>query len=288
MFTVFTEIMKGKLMSVITHTTTTSADGTTIGYRITGAGPGARTVVLVEGALATQDNGDGKALTEALAGDHRVVTYDRRGRGESRSADSFTLATELADLAAVIDAAGGVDIVCGFSSGAVIALYDAARTGRQARYILFEPPLVGSDPAAVPAAAAMARLGELLGEGRNSAAVQHWMSRIVGIPAPIVWVLRQTLPRAKRPDGPANARSLLGDAAVVDATRFGIPAEASVIGQPIVVVNGSKSVKKLRDAAEAVAAAIPGAELRGLEGESHTPAAAPMAVLVRELTAAAR
>lgn len=288
MLTVFTEIMKGKLMSVFTQATTTSADGTTIGYRIAGAGPGARTVVLVEGALATQDNGDGKALTEALAGDHRVVTYDRRGRGDSRAADSFTLDAELADLAAVIDAAGGVDIVCGFSSGAVIALYDAARAGRQARYILFEPPLVGGDPAAVPAAAQMAKLGELLSDGRNSAAVQHWMSRIVGIPAPIVWVLRQTLPRAKRPDGPANARSLLGDAAVVDATRFGIPAEASVISQPTVVVSGSKSVKKLRDAAEAVAAAIPGAELRGLEGESHTPAAAPMAALVRELTAAAR
>ena len=281
-------MMKVKLANMTKATTTTSVDGTPIGYRVAGvdAGQGARTIVLIEGALATQDNGDGKALTEALVGDHCVVSYDRRGRGDSRAAESFTLEAELADLAAVITAVGGADIVCGFSSGAVIALYDAARSGRDARYVLFEPPLVGSDPTAVPPAAAMARLGELLDEGRNAAAVQHWMSRIVGIPAPVVWVLRKVLPRAKSPDGPDNARSLLGDAAVVDATRFGIPSETSAITQPTAVVSGTKSVKKLRYAAEAVAAAIPGAEMRWLEGESHTPTAAPMAALIREFATA--
>jgi hypothetical protein len=45
--TVLTEIMKGKFMESLTPTTTTSADGTTIGYRIAGTGPGARTVVLI-------------------------------------------------------------------------------------------------------------------------------------------------------------------------------------------------------------------------------------------------
>ncbi|HEV7948769.1 MAG TPA: alpha/beta hydrolase [Glaciihabitans sp.] len=269
-------------MPEIAHKTTKSADDTTIGFRIAGPRFGVYRIALIEGALATQDNGDGKALAEALMRDHRVVTYDRRGRGDSLGAHSFSLDTELDDLAAVIAAAGGVDIVCGFSSGAVIALYDAARTRRDARYILFEPPLVGYDPAAVPDAAVMAKLAQLLNEGRNAAAVQHWMCRVVGIPAPIVWILRRTQPRAKRPDGPNNARSLLGDAAVVEATRFAIPVEASAIRQSTIVVSGTESVAQLRGASEAVAAVIPGAELRWLEGESHTPAAGPMASLIRE------
>lgn len=268
-------------------TSAVSDDGTKIGYRISGPA-GAPTIVLIEGALATQDNGDGKGLTQVLLRDYRVVSYDRRGRGDSLAAEIFTLEAELADLDAVVTAAGGAQILCGFSSGAVIALYDAARTGRNALYILFEPPLVGTDPTAVPSTETMAKLTELLDAERNSAAVQHWMSRIVGIPGPVVWVLRQLLPRAKRPDGPTNARSLLGDAAVVDVTRFGIPTEASGVTQVTAVVSGTKSVKKLRDAAELVAAAIPGAEMRWLEGQSHTPAAEPMAALIRELTTSAR
>ncbi len=56
----------------------TSKDGTTIGYRQIGHGPG---VVLVHGAMESALSHS--QLAEALADTFTVCVYDRRGRGRS-------------------------------------------------------------------------------------------------------------------------------------------------------------------------------------------------------------
>jgi pimeloyl-ACP methyl ester carboxylesterase len=102
--------------------TVISRDGTTIGYRQFGHGPG---IVLVHGSMQAAQN-FGK-LASALADAFTVYVPDRRGRGVSGPpGERYCLTTECEDLDALL-AATGTHNVFGLSSGALIAL-EAART----------------------------------------------------------------------------------------------------------------------------------------------------------------
>ena len=59
-----------------------------------------------------------RPLAEELARDHRVITLDARGTGESSPGGPYDLATDAADLAAVIEAAGGPAVVVGLGNAA--------------------------------------------------------------------------------------------------------------------------------------------------------------------------
>src|SRR5215211_634104 len=77
--------------------TATSADGTKIAYDQWGSGP---LVVIVGGAF--NDRGTWAELARALAADFTVVSYDRRGRGDSGDTEPYAVEREIEDLAAVI------------------------------------------------------------------------------------------------------------------------------------------------------------------------------------------
>ncbi|MFI6595435.1 alpha/beta fold hydrolase [Nonomuraea sp. NPDC050536] len=90
-----------------------SADGTSIAYERTGAGPA---VVLV---------GD-REPAALLAPHFTVYTYDRRGCGASGDTAPYNIRREVEDLEAIITEAGGTAAVYGRAAGAVLAL-EAAR-----------------------------------------------------------------------------------------------------------------------------------------------------------------
>ena len=84
----------------------------------------------------------------ALADRHRLITYDQRGGGQSRTDDPapITWATQVADLAAVITEFGLLPpVIVGYSWGGLLAMLyaiEAARTGDMpapARMILISP-----------------------------------------------------------------------------------------------------------------------------------------------------
>jgi pimeloyl-ACP methyl ester carboxylesterase len=113
-----------------------SAEGTTIGYRRTGAGPA---VVLLHGA--GQSSVDLMRLARALSGAFTVYAPDRRGRGRSGPYGEFRgLSTEIEDLSALVDACGASRLF-GLSSGAVIAIEAALARPDITRLALYEPPL---------------------------------------------------------------------------------------------------------------------------------------------------
>ena len=115
----------------------TSADGTTIGYRQVGSGPG---VILIHGSMSS--GAHHVDLARLLADMFTVVVPDRRGRGLSgpyRSGDE--LGQELEDLAAVVDATGAT-FIWGLSSGACIALHAARTMPAIRRVAIYEPPLL--------------------------------------------------------------------------------------------------------------------------------------------------
>src|SRR5262245_52108769 len=145
----------------------TSADGTRIGYRELGAGPG---LVIVHGGLRASQHY--LALAEALAERHTVFVPDRRGRGASGALrDGQGMREQCADLAAV-RARTGADIVFGHSAGGLIALESALLLPTR-QLILYEPALSidGSIPTNwLPAFEAA------LGRGDNAAAMTAVMN----------------------------------------------------------------------------------------------------------------
>ena len=66
------------------------------------------------------------ASAEALSADFTVFHFDRRGRGESGDAGPYSIAREIDDIGALIEAAGGSASVYGHSSGAALAAHAAS------------------------------------------------------------------------------------------------------------------------------------------------------------------
>src|SRR5919106_5265694 len=92
----------------------TSNDGTEIAYDQRGNGPA---VILVDGALCFRSFGPMAQLAELLAPRFTVYNFDRRGRGDSGDTQPYSLAREIEDIDALIEAAGGSAYVFGTSSG---------------------------------------------------------------------------------------------------------------------------------------------------------------------------
>jgi pimeloyl-ACP methyl ester carboxylesterase len=67
-----------------------------------------------------------QALLADLAGDHRVVTWDARGTGESTPTGPYDMETDCSDVEAILEEAGGVATVIGIADGANRAVRVAA------------------------------------------------------------------------------------------------------------------------------------------------------------------
>ena len=160
-------------------TTTQSADGTLIAYETHGDGP---PLILVDGALCSRAMGPSAALAKTLAEQFTVITYDRRGRGESADAVPYAVQREIEDLAALIAATGGAAFVCGVSSGAVLALEAAAFGLPITGLALYEPPFIVDDSRPPMPADYVDQLNVFLASGRRGDAVRLFM-RNVGMPA---------------------------------------------------------------------------------------------------------
>jgi len=114
----------------------TSKDGTKIGYRQYGQGPG---LVLVQGTMGTAHNF--MQLAEALADNFTVYVPDRRGRGLSGpTGNQYNIQKEVEDLEATL-AKTGTHYVFGLSSGAIISLQTALTLPTIHKLVIFEPPL---------------------------------------------------------------------------------------------------------------------------------------------------
>lgn len=115
----------------------TSKDGTTIGYRQIGRGPG---VVLVHGIMeSTQSH---VQLAERLGDTLTVYLPDRRGRGRSGpQGNDYRLQKEVEDLEGLL-AKTGAHQVFGVSAGALICLQAALTLPAIHKAAIFEPPLL--------------------------------------------------------------------------------------------------------------------------------------------------
>jgi pimeloyl-ACP methyl ester carboxylesterase len=268
--------------------TVTSHDGTTIAYDQAGAGP---VVILVDGALCFRAFGPMGALAALLAPHCTVITYDRRGRGESGDTLPYAVEREVEDLAALIDAAGGTAGLYGISSGAFLALAAARRlSGTITRLALYEPPCSLDAEGIRRFQDYRTQLDALLAAGRRGDAVTLFM-RLVGAgladdesaaPQDAGASLRQT---PVWPLFEAVAPTLAYDAATMGDSA--VPAEqAAALTIPLLALAGGASPAWMQQAARAIADAAPQGRYGLLQGQTHEVAAEALApVLIEFFTA---
>jgi pimeloyl-ACP methyl ester carboxylesterase len=244
----------------------TAADGTRIAYETTGTGP---PLILVDGALCYRASGPSRPLAEALADRFTVLTYDRRGRGESGGTAPFTIEQEVADLAALIEAAGGEALLYGISSGAALALEAADRGLPITKLAVYEAPfIVDGTREPVPGNYA-AEMDRLLAAGKRGDAVRWFMRRGVGLPGFVVGMMR-LMPAWPKLKGVAH--TLPADVALTVDHQQGTPLPAGRwqgVTIPTLVVAGGKSDEWMRNGMRALADVLPKAEHRTLDGQTH-------------------
>jgi pimeloyl-ACP methyl ester carboxylesterase len=239
-----------------------SKDGTTIAFECRGTGDA---LIIVDGALCSRAFGPSPKLAQLLAPHFTVWSYDRRGRGESGDTRPYSTAREVDDIAALITEAGGTASLLGLSSGGALAL-DASASGVGVKSVIaYEPPYV-DDAGSRSGAAHERQLAQLLAAGNRGGAVKYFMKDMVGAPPAMVMMMR-LMPWIWR-KLEAVAHTLPYDAAVM--TDFRIPrARFASIAVPTLVMNGTRTDVRLRQAALALAGVVPGAQHRELAGQAH-------------------
>lgn len=252
--------------------TVTSKDGTLIAFDQSGQGP---TIILVSGASATR--ADEASLAAALAPYFTVFAYDRRGRGASGDTAPYAVEREVEDIDALIDEAGGSAFLFGHSSGAVLAL-EAARLlpDKIIKLALYEPPFVIDDSHPHAPADFASRLNELVAADRRGEAVEMFM-RFVGTPDEMIGQMRLS---PMWPNLEALAQTFAYDATIVQDTERGDPSslrkwESTTV--PTLVMDGTVFLGRaephafMRHGADALAAVLPNAQRRTLDGQDHGP-----------------
>lgn len=265
--------------------TVTSVDGTPIAYSKVGTG---EPLILIDGATGYRAfNQSFQRVAELLSDERTVYTYDRRGRGESGDEHGFAgppetaVVAELADLAALVEHAGGRATLLGISSGAVLALTAAMSGIPVDGVVLYEPPFVVDASRPPLAADYRDRLIAAAEGGRPGAAFGLFMTEAVGVPAEYVesmerepvWQLMTEV-----------APTLAYDAAFMGDTMSGDPAtlaKFAAVTAPALVLSGGDTMPFIAAGAAAVAAVLPNAELAELPGQSHDVAPEALAEAVR-------
>lgn len=242
--------------------TTTSKDGTKIGYTKIGKG---HPLIIVDGAMCSRAFGPTPKIGALLSEHFTVINYDRRGRNESTDTLPFSRDKEVDDIEALINEIGEPAHLLGFSSGAALALLAAARGLSLSKIIMYEPPYVTNMGGHNPPADTEEQLKKMVAEGHRSDAVKFFMKDMVGMPAffPAIMSLLPVWSKLK-----AVAHTLPYDAAVMQG--FSIPLDkAASVKVPALIVSGEKSPVALRNAAKKLSEVLPTSKLSILKGQNH-------------------
>jgi pimeloyl-ACP methyl ester carboxylesterase len=252
----------------------TSNDGTTIGYRQLGHGPG---VVVVHGAMESAQSH--MQLAEFLASSFTVYLPDRRGRGMSGPyGNDHDIEKDVEDLGAVLTKTGA-NGVFGVSSGALVCLQAALTLPAIRKAAIFEPPLMvdGSVPATL-----FKRYDEEIARGNVASALITGMKAAqMGPPIfnliprrPLEWLTTMAMAsedkKAKVDDVTMRmlAPTLHYDFQLIVETEGALD-EYRNIHSKVLLLGGSKSPAYLKAAVDALAMVLPNVSRVEFPGLGH-------------------
>jgi pimeloyl-ACP methyl ester carboxylesterase len=198
-----------------------------------------------------------------------AIAFDRRGRGDSGDTQPYAVEREIEDIAALIDAVGGSSFVLGHSSGAVLSLRAAEAGLPIQRLALYEPPFIVDDSRPPLPDDYATHIDELIAAGRGDDAVEYFMATGPRIPAPVIEGAKQS---PAWPGMTAIAHTLSYDNRVLGDMMDGDAAPLrrwSALATPTLVLTGGDSPASMQNAAAALAAVLPNATTRTLEGQTH-------------------
>lgn len=239
----------------------TSADGTTIAFEKVGDGP---PVILIGGAFNDRTTVSG--LANSLAPHATAIAYDRRGRGDSTDEGHYRVEREIEDLAALADRVGGSPVLFGHSSGAVLALEAAVQGLPCHQVVAYEPTYIVDTSRPQPALDLADRLRALIAIGKRDEAASLFFTEAAGIPADMVQGMQAS---PSWPFFTRLAHTLPYDIEVCGPGMNLPTARLRSIRVPVVAVNGTHTMPWIAAATAAVAACIPGAAHKTLDGQDH-------------------
>lgn len=248
------------------------ADGTSIAvFEIAGpvadAAPGSVPLLLVHGATA--DHTTWRAVGPRFAASRRVFALDRRGRGASGDAEAYAIEREYEDVAAVAASiaertgVSGID-VAGHSYGGRCALGASLLTPSIRRVVVYEsapvPPGMSYRPPGLVEAVRAA-----LDRGDDDAALTAFLAGIVGMSDAALDAYRRD---PVWPARVAAAHTILREIEAEATPAASIEALRGVT-VPVLLILGSISRSPFRIGTEALAAALPRAQVVTVEGAAH-------------------
>jgi pimeloyl-ACP methyl ester carboxylesterase len=249
-----------------------SQDGTVIAYDKKGQGP---TLILVLGAL--NKRGSGKKLAERLANQFTVISYDRRGRGDSTDTQPYSVEKEIDDISSLVDELGGSAYLYGHSSGAVLSLLTAEKFGSKiAGLALYEVPYNTDTEAQKTAEAYREKLKQLLDANKRDDAVSLFV-KSVGVTDKQISAM-QNLPMWKGLTG--MAPTLAYD--TIELMEQYPEVNTQIIKTPTLVMYGASSPDFMGDTARKLSQTMPNATLKPLEGQTHDVKADVLAPVLAE------
>jgi len=250
----------------------TSKDGTTIGYRQLGHGPG---VVLLHGIMESAQSHT--QLAEELAGDFTVYLPDRRGLSGLQGAH-YCIRKEVEDLDALLDKTEATRVF-GVSAGAVICLQAALTLTAIEKAAIFEPPLLINGSVST---AFLTRFDEEMAEGKvASALVTAMKGSQMGppvlnlVPRALLELLTKMMTavedkKAKPGDVTMSMlASTLHDDFQLSVETAGALESFNAIGAETLLLGGSKSPAYFRVALDALEHVLPNATRIEFSGLNH-------------------
>ncbi len=241
-----------------------SQDNTPIAFEITGSGPLA---IIVTGALNTHNFGVPGEMVPFLQEQFTVLTYDRRGRGQSGDTPPYTIEKEIQDLAALIDHNRGKAFLYGHSAGAALALFTAEQFPEKVlKVAAYEPPLSGGWLERTMTDFLIRQIGKQVARGENLAVVLRFM-RFVGMDEQLI---KDTLASEHGQTIIDMAGTIIYEAEIQKASKAFLQNQAANLPMPVLMLAGTKSFKTAPAITTSFTQVIPRAESRLLEGQTHS------------------
>jgi pimeloyl-ACP methyl ester carboxylesterase len=217
-------------------------------------------LVLVPGGIGNEHAFD--PLVAQLTHKLRCVTIGRRGKGFSDDGPSYSFEREYEDIASVLDAVGPPRFLFGHSSGAICAL-GAALVSRVDRLILVEPPLPLDGTGIDSEHAAAIRTALRRGEAETAVLIGFRHALKLEETAIEAWRAR-----ADWPDVLQRGVAWLRELDEINRLPSDIDRYRAICA-PTLLIYGTATQPRRRRAVEALAVAIPDAQVAAFEGYGH-------------------
>jgi pimeloyl-ACP methyl ester carboxylesterase len=235
-----------------------SKDGTQIAYERSGKGP---PLVLVHGTTA--DHTRWARVLPTLERHFSVYAVDRRGRGGSGDAPTYSIEREYEDVAAVVDSIREPVNLLGHSYGALCALEAALSAKRLRKLVLYEPPIPVEGVEMYPPGA-KEKFQALLDQGDRERLLTAFFRDIVHVSEQDIAALRADPSWQARL---AAAHTLVREFA--DGDYVLVPQRFRSMKTPTLLLMGGDSPPFLKKATETLAKVLPNCRVAEMPGQQH-------------------